>query len=70
MYFLTSVGAKKIKQLRKTRQVHTYLVPDEEARTRGCEGPRTSAGVAFSARDISVGEVAQAIPRSEMLHTG
>ena len=39
-----------------TRQVHTYPVPDEEARTRGREGPRTSAGVAFSARDISVGE--------------
>ena len=52
------------------RQVHTYPVPSEEARTRGREGPRTSAGVAFSARDISVGEVAQAIPRSKMLHTG
>ena len=37
-------------------QVHTYPVPDEETRTRGREGPRTSAGVAISARDMSVGE--------------
>ena len=37
-------------------QVHTYPVPDEETRIRGREGPRTSAGAAFSARDISVGE--------------
>ena len=53
-----------------TMQVHTYPVPSEEARTRGREGLRTSAGVALSARDISVGEMAYAIPRSEMLHTG
>ena len=38
-------------------QVHTYPVSDEETRIRGREGPRTSAGAAFSARDISVGEV-------------
>ena len=37
-------------------QVHTSPVPDEETRTRGREGPRTSAGVATSARDMSVGE--------------
>ena len=37
-------------------QVHTYPVPDEETRTRGREGPRTSASKAFSARDISVCE--------------
>ena len=37
-------------------QVHVYPVPDKEAQIRGCEGPRTSAGAAFSARDISVGE--------------
>ena len=37
-------------------QAHTYPVPDEETRTRGREGPRTSASAAFSARDISVGE--------------
>ena len=36
------------------RQVHTYPVSDEEARIRGREGPRPSAGAAFSARDISV----------------
>ena len=53
-----------------TRQVHTYPVPDEEACTRGPEGPKTSAGAAFSARDISVGEVVQATLRSKMLHTG
>ena len=53
-----------------TRQVHTYPVPSEEARARGREGLRISAGVAFSAWDISVGEVAHATPRSEMLHTG
>ena len=35
-------------------QVHTSPVPDEETRTRGREGPRTSAGVAISARDLSV----------------
>ena len=52
------------------RQVHTYPVSDEKARIRGREGPRTSAGAAFSARDISVGEVVQATLRSEMLHTG
>ena len=39
------------------RQVHTYPVSDEEVRIRGCEGPRTSVGAAFSTRDISVGEV-------------
>ena len=38
------------------RQVHTYPVSDEEARIRGCEGPRTSAGVATSAWDMSGGE--------------
>ena len=38
-------------------QVHTYPVSDEETRIRGREGPRTSAGAAFKARDISVGEV-------------
>ena len=53
-----------------TMQEHTYPVPSEEARTRGREGLWTSAGVALSARDISVGEMAYAIPRSEMLHTG
>ena len=37
-------------------QVHTSPVPDEETRTRGREGLRTSAGVATSARDMSVGE--------------
>ena len=37
-------------------QVHTSTVPDEETRTRGREGPRTSSGVATSARDMSVGE--------------
>ena len=52
------------------RQVHTYPVSEEEARIRGREGPRTSAGMAFSARDISVGEVAQDNPCSEMLHNG
>ena len=50
-------------------QVHTS-VPSEETRTRGREGLRISAGEAFSARDISVGEVTQVTPRSEMLHTG
>ena len=52
-----------------TMQVHTS-VPSEETRTRGREGLRISAGEAFSARDISVGEVTQVTPRSEMLHTG
>ena len=37
-------------------QVHTSPVPDEETRTRGREDPRTSAGVATSARDMSIGE--------------
>ena len=37
-------------------QVYTYPVSDEETRIRGIEGPRTSAGAAFSARDISVSE--------------
>ena len=32
-------------------------VPSEEARAGGREGLRISAGEAFSARDISVGEV-------------
>ena len=50
-------------------QVHTS-VPSEEARTRGCEGLWISASEAFNARDISVVEMAHAIPRSEMLHTG
>ena len=52
-----------------TMPVYTS-VPNEEACTRGREGLRISAGVAFSARDISVGKVAHATPRSEMLHTG
>ena len=64
----SSMGA--ISEDLATMQVHTYPVPSEEARTRGREGLRTSAGVALSARDISVGEVAQAIPRSQMLHIG
>ena len=37
-------------------QVHTSPVSDGETRTRDCEGLRTSAGVATSARDMSVGE--------------
>ena len=45
-------------------------VPNEEAREGGREGLRISAGVALSARDMSVGEVTQVTPRSEMLHTG
>ena len=45
-------------------------VPSEEARAGGREGLRISAGEAFSARDISVGEVTTVTPRSEMLHTG
>ena len=45
-------------------------VPNEEAREGGREGLRISAGAALSARDISVGEVTQVTPRSEMLHTG
>ena len=52
------------------RQVHTYPVPSEEAHTRGRGGLRISAGEAFSARDISVGEVTKVTPCSEMLHTG
>ena len=54
---------------RATMPVYTS-VPNKEARTRGREGLRISAGEAFSARDISVGEVTQVTPRSEMLHTG
>ena len=46
------------------------LVPNEEAREWGREGLRISAGEAFSARDISVGEVTQVTPRSEMSRTG
>ena len=42
-------------------------VPNEEAREGGREGLRISAGVALSARDMSVGEVTQVIPRSEIL---
>ena len=52
-----------------TMQVYTS-VPSEEARTRGREGLRISACEAFSTRDISVGEVTQVTPRSEMLYTG
>ena len=37
-------------------QVQPYPVSDKETCIRGREGPRTSAGAAFSARDISVGE--------------
>ena len=37
-------------------QVHTSPVLDEETRTRDREGLRTSAGVATSARDMSVGK--------------
>ena len=37
-------------------QVPNSLVSDGENRTRDCEGLRTSAGVATSARDMSVGE--------------
>ena len=32
-------------------------VSDRETCPRGCEGPRTYAGVAISARDTSVGEI-------------
>ena len=45
-------------------------VPKEEAGEGGLEGLRISAGVALSARDMSVGEVTQVTPPSEMLHTG
>ena len=38
-------------------QVHASLVSDGETRTRGREGVRIYAGVATSARDMSVGEV-------------
>ena len=38
-----------------TEQVHTLPVYDGETRTRNREGLRTSAGVAASARDMSVG---------------
>ena len=37
-------------------QVQTYPVSDKETLIRGREGPRTSAGAAFCAQDISVGE--------------
>ena len=37
-------------------QVHTSPVSDGETHTRDCEGLWTSAGVATSARDTSVGE--------------
>ena len=36
-------------------QVHASSVSDEETRTKGCEGLRIYAGVATSARDMSVG---------------
>ena len=38
-------------------QVNALLVSDRETCPRGCEGPRTYAGVAISARDTSVGEM-------------
>ena len=38
-------------------QVHALPVSDRETCTRGREGPRTYAGVAISARDMSVGEM-------------
>ena len=38
-------------------QVHASAVSDGETSTRGCEGLRIYAGVAISARDMSVGEV-------------
>ena len=38
-------------------QVHASPVSDGETRTRSCEGLRTYASVAISARDMSVGEV-------------
>ena len=38
-------------------QVHASSVSDGETRTRGRDGPRIYAGVAISARDMSVGEV-------------
>ena len=38
-------------------QLHALPVPDRETCPRGCEGPRTYAGVAISARDISVDEM-------------
>ena len=38
-------------------QVNTSPVRDGETRTVGCEGLRTSAGVATSARDMSVGYI-------------
>ena len=39
-----------------SEQGHASPVSDGETRTRGREGLRTSAGVATSARDMSVGE--------------
>ena len=39
-----------------TEQVHNSPVSDGETRTRDREGLRTSAGVATSAGDMSVGE--------------
>ena len=40
-------------------QVQTYPVSDKETCIRGRESPRTLAGAAFSAQDISVSEVRQ-----------
>ena len=40
-----------------SRHVHASSVSEGETRTRGCEGLRIYAGVAISARDMSVGEV-------------
>ena len=39
-----------------SEQEHGLPVSDGETRTRDCKGLRTSAGVASSARDMSVGE--------------
>ena len=38
-------------------QVHAPPILDRETCPRGCQGPRTYAGVAISTRDMSVGEV-------------
>ena len=56
-------------EARSEEQVHTSPIPDEETRTRGREGPRTAAGVAISARDMSVGE-GTFDHHGEMFHTG
>ena len=49
-------GAKNSTYDPSKEQVHTSPVSDGETRTRDREGLRTSAGVATSARDMSVAE--------------